>query len=297
MHVAIAGSSGLIGTALVAQLRQAGHDVLRLVRGRSRGPDERAWDPSAATMDAGALDGVDAVVNLCGSAMAARRWSGEFKQAIRDSRIAPTEVLATAVAEHQVPVLVNASGVGYYGDTADRAVDETAPVGAGFLAGVCRDWEAATATAERGGARVVRLRTGLVISPSGGLMGQLKPLFAAGLGGRLGTGTQYMPWISLADEVGAIRFALEHEELSGPVNLSGPDPVTNEEFTRAVGEAMHRPTLLVVPGFALRLVRGAELVDQMVLTGQRAVPAVLSRHRYPFQHPTLPAALGAALNG
>ncbi|HEX4099964.1 MAG TPA: TIGR01777 family oxidoreductase [Pseudonocardiaceae bacterium] len=297
MHVAIAGSSGLIGTALVAQLRQAGHDVLRLVRGRSRGPDERAWDPSAATMDAGALDGVDAVVNLCGSAMAARRWSGEFKQAIRDSRIAPTEVLATAVAEHQVPVLVNASGVGYYGDTGDRAVDETAPVGAGFLAGVCRDWEAATATAERGGARVVRLRTGLVISSSGGLMGQLKPLFAAGLGGRLGTGTQYMPWISLADEVGAIRFALEHEELSGPVNLSGPDPVTNEEFTRAVGEAMHRPTLLVVPGFALRLVRGAELVDQMVLTGQRAVPAVLSRHRYPFQHPTLPAALGAALNG
>jgi uncharacterized protein len=297
MHVAIAGSSGLIGTALVAQLRQAGHDVLRLVRGRSRGPDERAWDPSAATMDAGALDGIDAVVNLCGSAMAARRWSGEFKQAIRDSRIAPTEVLATAVAEHQVPVLVNASGVGYYGDTGDREVDETAPVGAGFLAGVCRDWEAATAAAERGGARVVRLRTGLVISPSGGLMGQLKPLFAAGLGGRLGTGAQYMPWISLADEVGAIRFALEHEELSGPVNLSGPEPVTNEEFTRAVGEAMHRPTLLVVPGFALRLVRGAELVDQMVLTGQRAVPAVLSRYRYPFQHPTLPAALGAALNG
>ncbi len=297
MHVAIAGSSGLIGTALVAQLRQAGHDVLRLVRGRSRGPDERAWDPSAATMDAGALDGIDAVVNLCGSAMAARRWSGEFKQAIRDSRIAPTEVLATAVAEHQVPVLVNASGVGYYGDTGDREVDETAPVGAGFLAGVCRDWEAATAAAERGGARVVRLRTGLVISPSGGLMGQLKPLFAAGLGGRLGTGAQYMPWISLADEVGAIRFALEHEELSGPVNLSGPEPVTNEEFTRAVGEAMHRPTLLVVPGFALRLVRGTELVDQMVLTGQRAVPAVLSRHRYPFQHPTLPAALGAALNG
>jgi hypothetical protein len=295
MRVAIAGSSGLIGTALVPLLRQAGHEVVRLVRGRPRGPDERGWDPSAATMDAGALDGIDAVVNLCGSAMADRRWSGEFKQAIRDSRIDPTEVLAAAVAEHRVPVLVNASGVGYYGDTGDHEVDETAPAGAGFLAQVCRDWEAATTAAERAGARVVRLRTGLVISPFGGLMGQLKPLFAVGLGGQLGGGAQYMPWISLDDEVGAIRFALEHDALAGPVNLSGPDPVTNAEFTKAVGEAMHRPTLLVVPGFALRLLRGAELADEMVLTGQRAVPAVLRRHRYPFQHPTLPAALGAAL--
>jgi uncharacterized protein len=295
MRVAIAGSSGLIGTALVSLLRQAGHDVLRLVRRQPRAPDERAWDPSAATMDAGTLDGTDAVVNLCGSAMATGRWSGERKQAIRDSRIGPTEVLAAAVAEHRVPILVSASGVGYYGDTRDREVDETTPVGSGFLADVCRDWEAATAAAERAGARVVRVRTGLVISPFGGLMGQLKPLFAVGLGGRLGSGQQYMPWISLDDEVGAIRFALEHDEMSGPVNLSAPDPVTNAEFTKAVGEAMHRPTLLVVPGFALRLLRGAELVDEMVLTGQRAVPAVLRKHRYPFQHPTLSAALAAAL--
>ncbi len=295
MRVTIAGASGLIGTALVALLRQGGHEVLRLVRRRPSGPDERAWDPAAATMDAGALDGTDAVVNLCGSAMANRRWSGEFKQAIRDSRIGPTEVLAAAVAEHRVPVLVNASGVGYYGDTGNCEVDETAPAGSGFIAQVCRDWEAATAAAEQAGARVVRVRTGLVISPYGGLMGQLKPLFAVGLGGRLGSGQQYMPWISLDDEVGAIRFALEHDGLSGPVNLSGPDPVTNAEFTKAVGEAMHRPTPLVVPGFALRLARGAELVDEMVLTGQRAVPAVLRKHRYPFQHTTLPAALVAAL--
>ncbi|MGB8994123.1 MAG: TIGR01777 family oxidoreductase [Pseudonocardiaceae bacterium] len=295
MRVVIAGSSGLIGTALVSLLRQGGHDVVRLVRGAPRGPDERVWDPTAATMEAGALDGADAVVNLCGSAMADRRWSGEFKQVIRDSRIGPTEVLAAAVAEQRIPVLVNASGVGYYGDAGDREVDETAPVGAGFLAQVCRDWEAATAAAERAGSRVVRLRTGLVISPFGGLMGQLKPLFAVGLGGRLGGGAQYMPWISLDDEVGAIRFALEHDDLAGPVNLSGPDPVTNAEFTKAVGEAMHRPTLLVVPGFALRLLRGAELVDEMVLTGQRAVPALLRRHRYSFNHPTLPAALVAAL--
>lgn len=295
MRVAIAGSSGLIGTALVALLRQAGHDVLRLVRRPPRGPDERAWDPSAATMDAGTLEGTDAVVNLCGSAMGNRRWSGEVKQAIRDSRIGPTEVLAAAVAEHGVPVLVSASGVGYYGDTADREVDETSPLGSGFLAQVCRDWEAATAPAVRAGARVVRVRTGLVISGAGGLMGQLKPLFAVGLGARLGSGAQYMPWISLDDEVGAIRFALEHDELSGPVNLSGPDPVTNAEFTRAVGEAMHRPTPLVVPGFALRLIRGAELVDEMVMSGQRAVPSVLCKYGYPFQHATLRAALAAAL--
>jgi uncharacterized protein (TIGR01777 family) len=295
MRVTIAGSSGLIGTALVALLRQAGHDVLRLVRRPPRAPDERGWDPSAATMDAGTLEGTDAVVNLCGSAMGDKRWSGEVKQAIRDSRIGPTEVLAAAVAEHRVPVLVSASGVGYYGDTGDRKVDETSPSGSGFIAQVCRDWEAATVAAERAGARVVRVRTGLVISPAGGLMSQLKPLFAVGLGGRLGSGAQYMPWISLDDEVGAIRFALEHDELSGPVNLSGPDPVTNAEFTKAVGEAMHRPTPLVVPAFALRLIRGAELVDEMVMTGQRAVSAALRQHGYRFQHPTLAAALTAAL--
>ncbi len=295
MRVAIAGSSGLIGTALVSLLRQGGHDVLRLVRRRSGAPDERAWDPSVATMDADTLDGTDAVVNLCGSSIATGRWTGERKQAIRDSRIGPTEVLATAVAEHRVPVLVNASGVNYYGDTGDREVDEHAPMGSGFLAEVCRDWEAATTAAERSGARVVRVRTGPVISPSGGLMGQLKPLFALGLGGRLGSGRQYLPWISLDDEVGAIRFVLESDAISGPVNLTGPDPVTNAEFTRAVGEAMHRPTPLVVPGFALRLLRGAELIDEMVLTGPRAVPGVLREHGYPFQHPTLPAALAAAM--
>jgi uncharacterized protein len=295
MRVVIAGSSGLIGTALVSLLRQAGHDVLRLVRRPARTPDERAWNPAAATMDVGALDGADAVVNLCGSPIGNKRWSGEVKQAIRDSRIGPTEVLAAAVAEHRVPVLVNASGVGYYGNTGDRQVDETAPLGSGFLAQVCYDWEAATAAAERSGARVVLARTGLVISSTGGLLGQLKPLFAVGLGARLGSGQQYMPWISLDDEVGAIRFALEHSDLSGPVNLSGPDPVTNAEFTKALGGAMNRPALLVVPAFMLRLARGAELVDEMALGGQRAVPAALGKHGYSFQHETLSAALSAAL--
>ena len=295
MRVVIAGSSGLIGTALVALLRQAGHDILRLVRRPARAPDERAWDPPSATMEAGTLEGVDAVVNLCGSTMGNRRWSGEVKQAIRDTRIVPTEVLAAAIAEHGVPVLVNASGVGYYGDTGDRQVDESASLGSGFLAQVCRDWESATAAAEQAGTRVVRARTGLVISPSGGLMGRLKPLFALGLGGRLGSGRQYMPWISLDDEVGAIRFAVENDEIAGPVNLSGPEPVTNAEFTNTVGEVMHRPAPFVVPGFALHMILGAELVDDMILAGQRAVPAVLRRHGYRFQHPTLRAALTAAL--
>lgn len=295
MRAVVAGSSGLIGTALVSLLRQAGHEVLRLVRRRPSAPDERQWDPPAATMDADALRGADAVVNLCGSQIADRRWSGEYKQAIRDSRIIPTEVLAAAVAEYRVPVLVNASGVDYYGDTGDREIDEHAPPGSGFLAELCREWESATAAAAQAGARVVRIRTGLVLSPSGGLLGRLKPLFALGLGGRLGNGQQYMPWISLDDEVGAIRFVLEHDTVSGPVNLVGPEPVTNAEFTRTMGEVMHRPTLLVVPSFALRLVQGAELVDQLVLTGQRAVPGVLRRQGYRFQHPTLTAALAAAL--
>ena len=295
MRVVIAGSTGLIGTALVSLLRQAGHEVFRLVRRRPSAPDECSWDPSAATIDSGALDGADAVVNLCGAPIASGHWSGERKQAIRDSRIGPTEVLAAAVAEHRVPVLVSASAVGYYGDTGDREVDETAGPGEGFLAGVCREWEAATAVAEQAGARVVWTRTGLVVSSSGGLMGQLAPLFGLGLGGRLGSGRQYMPWISLDDEVGAIRFALENDKVSGPVNLTGPRPVTNTEFTQAMGEVMHRPTLLAVPGFALRLLRGAELVDEIVLTGQRAVPGVLHREDYRFQHSTVTAALAAAL--
>ncbi len=295
MRVAIAGSSGLIGTALVSVLRQAGHEVLRLVRRRPGAPDERAWDPATATMDAGTLDGVDAVVNLCGSAMATRRWSGEFKQAIRDSRIGPTEVLATAVAEYRVPVLVNASGVGFYGDTGNREVDETAPSGSGFIAQVCRDWEAATMAAERAGARVVRVRTGLVISPSGGLIGQLKPLFALGLGGRLDSGQQYMPWISLDDAVGVIRFALELESVRGPVNVVGPNAATNAEFTRALGEALHRPAALVVPGLALKAARGVELAEELVLTGPRVRPMVLEKHGYPFAHPTIDAAVTAAV--
>jgi uncharacterized protein len=291
MRIAIAGSSGLIGTALVSALRQGGHDVLRLVRRRPGAPDERGWDPPAGRIDGGALDGVDAVVNLGGASIGGRRWSDAYKQQLRDSRVEPTEVLARAVAERGIPALVNASAVGYYGDTGDRVVDESAPRGHGFLADLCGEWEAATAAAAD--ARVVLLRSGLVLSSSGGLMGRLLPLFKLMLGGRLGSGRQYMPWISLDDEVGAIRFAVEHDEVRGPVNLTGPGPVTNAEFTRELSAVLGRPAPWVVPPFALRAVLGQFAED--LLAGQRAIPKVLQDHGYRFAHPTLRAALEAAV--
>ncbi|QFZ17395.1 TIGR01777 family oxidoreductase [Saccharothrix syringae] len=294
MRVVVAGSSGLIGTSLVAALRGGGHEVVRLVRRRPAAPDERGWDPPAGRVDPGALDGVDAVVNLCGAGVADRRWTDARKQVLLDSRTVPTEVLAGAVAEHGVPVLVNACAVGYYGDTGDEVVDETAPSGSGFLAGLCRRWEAAAAPAETS-ARVVRLRTGLVISPSGGLFGRIRPLFSSFLGGRLGDGRQYMPWISLDDAVAAIRFTLERD-VRGPVNVTAPSPVTNAEFTRTVGHALHRPTPWVAPPFALRLALG-DLADEGLLSGQRAIPRVLERHGFQFLHPSLGAAVAAAVGG
>ncbi|PRY34062.1 TIGR01777 family oxidoreductase [Umezawaea tangerina] len=297
MRVVIAGSSGMIGTSLVASLRGEGHEVLRLVRRKPAAPDERGWDPPAGRIDAGALDGVDAVVNLCGAGVADKRWNDARKQVLRDSRNVPTEVLAAAVVEHGVPTLVNASAIGYYGDTGDDVVDETRGSGSGFLADLCREWEAATAVADQApGVRVVRLRTGLVIAQAGGLFGRIKPLFAFFLGGRLGDGTQYMPWISLDDAISAIRFAVENDKVSGPVNLTAPSPVTNAEFTRTVGHVLHRPTPWVVPGFVLKAALG-ELAEEGVLVGQRAVPKALERNGFQFLHPALGAAVSAAVNG
>jgi uncharacterized protein len=294
VRVLVAGSSGLIGTALVAHLREAGHDVLRLVRREPAAPDERGWDPPAGRIDEGTFDGVHAVVNLNGVGIGDRPWSGARKQLVRDSRNVPTEVLALAVAEHGVPALLNQSGINYYGDTGSRLVDETAPNGAGFLAEVCRDWEAATAPASAAGARVVLLRSAAVLSPAGGLLGRLRPLFRLALGGRLGSGQQYFPWISLEDEVGAIRFLAEHDELSGPVNLAGPEQVTNAEFTRALAAAVGRPAPFVVPSFVLRAALG-QMAEEMVLTGPRAEPARLLAAGYQFRHLTLAEALSAAV--
>jgi uncharacterized protein len=290
--IAIAGSSGVIGSALVTALRASDNRVVRIVRRAPSSADELHWNPQAGEFDPDALRGVDAVVNLCGAGIADKRWSGAYKQQLRDSRIAPTEVLSAAVAEAGVGVLINASAVGFYGHTGDRVADETFPVGAGFLAQLCEDWEAATLQAQQAGVRVVLARTGLVVSPNGGLLSRLRPLFSLGLGARLGNGRQYMPWISLEDEVRALLFAMSHE-LSGPVNLTGPAPVTNAEFTKAMGRAVNRPTPWLLPGFALRRLLG-EFAEEGLLGGQRAIPAALERVGFQFHHNTIGEALSYA---
>jgi uncharacterized protein (TIGR01777 family) len=287
-RIAVAGSSGLVGSALVPELRDAGHEVIRLVRRRPVAPDERGWDPPAGRIDDGALDGVDAVVNLCGAGVGDRRWSHARKQVLQDSRVEPTEVLAAAVAERRIPVLVNASGVHFYGDAGDRVVDEHTPRGQGFLAGLCQDWEAATARARDAGARVVLARTSHVLG-RGGLLGRLRPLFRFGLGARLGNGTQYLPWIHLADHVAALRFAVERDGLSGPVNCCTPNPVTNTEFTRTLARSLHRPAPWLAPRPALRVVVG-ELADEMLMS-QRPVPRVLLDNGFAFRFDRLEAAL------
>ncbi|SHK27046.1 hypothetical protein SAMN05443637_104165 [Pseudonocardia thermophila] len=296
MRVVVAGSSGLIGTAVVAHLRSAGHEVLRLVRRTPAAPDERSWDPPAGRIDEGTFDGVGAVLGLGGAGIGDRPWSGARKQVLRDSRIGATEVLAAAVAEHRVPTFVSASAVGFYGDAGPDEIDESAPQGSGFLAELVRDWEAATRAAADAGARVVTLRTGLVLSRRGGLMGRLRPLFRLALGGWIGSGQQYWPWVSLDDVVGATRFVVEHDEISGPVNVTGPTPVTNAEFTRALAAALHRPAPVPVPEALVRLLPGG-MGEEMLLHSQRAVPAKLLAAGYEFRHRTLDDALAAAVGG
>jgi uncharacterized protein (TIGR01777 family) len=291
--VAIAGSSGLIGSALAAALRAADHRVLRIVRRAPANSDELHWNPQSGDFYAEALADVDAVVNLCGVNVGQRRWSGAFKQSLRDSRIASTEVLSNAVAEAGVETLINASAVGYYGNTRDRVVDENDRAGNGFLAQLCEDWEAATLPAQYAGARVVLARTGLVLARSGGALRRMRPMFSVGLGARLGNGRQYMSWISLEDEVRALLFAISHPSLSGPVNLTGPAPVTNAEFTTAFGRAINRPTPLILPGFAVRAALG-EFADEGLLIGQRAIPSALERAGFQFHHNTIGEALGYA---
>jgi|SRR4051794_12635619 uncharacterized protein (TIGR01777 family) len=297
MKVAVTGSSGLIGSELVRSLRTDGHDVVRLVRRTPRTLDEHRWEPAHRRIPPGLLDDVDAVVNLAGVGVGDKRWTEKYKQQVLESRVDSTGTVSQALADAAVShpgrqrVLLSGSAVGWYGDTGDRVVDETAPAGDDFLARVCVAWEAATAPAADAGVRVVTLRTGLVLG-RGGLLGRLLPLFRLGLGGKLGSGRQYMSWISLRDEVDAIRFMLT-APLSGPVNLTGPAPVTNAEFTAALADVVHRPALLTVPGPALRLALG-EFAPVSVLAGQRAVPAALEAAGFSYSHPDLRSALRAA---
>lgn len=295
MQVVLAGASGLIGTALRESLRADGHRVKALVRREPAGEDEDRWDPANGRLDPDFLADADAVVCLSGAPVDGRRWNEEYKKQILNSRVDSVATVARTLAEYGgPPVLLCASAVGYYGDTGDQTVDEGAPAGESFLSRVCVQWEDAAQPARDAGVRVTHLRTGLPLTREGGLLKRLKPIVQAGIAGRLGSGRQFMPWISFTDEIAAIRFLIEHE-LSGPVNLTGPVPVRNAEFMSTLGRALHRPTVLPTPAFAIKIVAG-ELAGE-ALAGQRAVPKRLTEAGFSFAHTNLESALRAALGG
>ncbi|MET7905708.1 TIGR01777 family oxidoreductase [Streptomyces sp. NPDC005336] len=295
MRIAVTGSSGLIGTALVRSLREDGHQVVRLVRRPPRGEEEVQWDPKRQWVDTAGLRGCEAVVHLAGAGVGDHRWTDAYKKEIRDSRVLGTAAIAEAVASLDVPprVLVSGSAVGYYGDTGERAVDESAPPGHGFLADLCQEWEEAAAAAQEAGVRTVFTRTGLVISSEGGAWGRLFPLFKLGLGGRMGSGRQYWSFIALHDHIAALRHILDTADLSGPVNLTAPTPVTNREMTTAMGRVLRRPTPFSVPAPALRLALGEMSGD--VLGSVRALPRRLLDSGFSFTYPHVDEALRAAL--
>ena len=297
MRIAVTGSTGLIGTALVAALRDGGHRVIRLVRRTPASEDEIAWDPLAPTggLAPGALDGLDAAVHLAGANVADRRWTAAYKEEIRASRVRGTRALAGALAAASAPpsVLLSGSAIGWYGDTGGREVDESSPAGSGFLPDVVREWEAAARQAEEADIRVVTMRSGVVMSRRGGVLARMLPPFRLGLGARLGSGTQVMSWITLADYVTIVSFLLARPEITGPVNLTTPHPVTNAEFTSALAAAVHRPGLLFLPEPALRLALGG--VSSDILASARVMPRRLEAAGYRFRFPDLPAALAAEL--
>ncbi|MGV9253064.1 TIGR01777 family oxidoreductase [Streptomyces sp. NPDC003697] len=294
-RIAVAGASGLIGSALVRSLASDGHEVVRLVRRAPRGADEVRWDPEGQYVDTSGLAGCDAVVNLAGAGIGDHRWTDEYKRTIRDSRVLGTAALAEALAslDRRPRVFVSGSAIGIYGDTGDRAVDESAPPGDGFLPSLCVEWEEAAAAAQEAGIRTVFARTGLVVARGRGAWGRLFPLFQAGLGGRLGDGRQYWSFIALHDEVAALRHLIDREDLAGPFNLTAPNPLTNREITAAMGRVLHRPTLFSVPAPALRLALGELAAD--VLGSQRVVPERLLESRFSFAFPDIEGAVRAAL--
>ncbi len=283
MKIAVTGASGLIGSALVPALRSEGHDVLRLVRRTADAPDEVTWDPSRGTVDAERLAGTDAVVHLAGAGVGDHRWTEAYKREILDSRVDGTSTIAHAVAalDPKPAVLLSASAIGYYGDTGDRLVDESASRGEGFLAVVVEAWEGAAEAARAAGIRVVHPRSGLVMARGGGAWARMLPLFRLGVGGRLGGGHQYWSFITLDDEVRALTFLLT-ADVSGPVNLTAPTPATNAEVTAAMGSALHRPTVLPVPAFALKAVLGE--FSSEVLGSARVLPRVLQAAGFEFRH-------------
>lgn len=295
MRIAVTGSTGLIGRALIASVEADGHSVLRVVRSGG-GPDTTTWDIASGRIDPDAFEGVDAVVHLAGEGIGDKRWTAARKQKIYDSRIKGTELIAGTLARLSTTpsVLVTASGIDAYGDGGDQVLTEESPRGTSWLANLVRDWEAATATAAAAGIRVAHIRTTMVLAPEGGALERMVKFAKLGVLGRIGSGEQWMSWITLEDEVRAIRHIIEGD-LSGPVNLAAPGAVTNAEFTKLLGKAVRRPTFIPVPAFGPKLLLGSELAETLLLESKRAAPAKLLAAGFQFRHPTLAEAFAAVI--
>jgi uncharacterized protein (TIGR01777 family) len=292
VEIAVTGSSGLIGGALVDSLVADGHRVRRLVRRPPTSPDEVRWDPAAGVLDPADLQGVEAAVNLAGPGIGDQRWTDERKRELRDARVDGTRLLAQVLAglEPRPRALVTGSAIGWYGDRGDEVLTESSSPGDDFLAELCLAWEAAAAPAADAGIRVAAIRTGIVLAPGGGALAKLLPLFKLGLGGRMGSGRQWWSWITLVDEVRAIRHLLDHD-VAGPVNLTAPGTVTNQDLTKALGRVLHRPAALPVPRFGPKLLLGGEAAETFLYASQRVVPGVLADAGFTFEHDEIEAAL------
>jgi len=297
MRIVVSGSHGMVGTALLPALAARGHEVIRLVRSPVAASPEIPWDPQAGRLDPASLSGVEAVIHLAGENIASKRWSDEQKKRIRESRVKGTSLLAETMAGlAEAPrVFISSSAIGYYGDRGDETLSEDSPPGNGFLSRVCQAWESATAPAVRKGIRVVLLRFGIILSPSGGALKKMLLPFRLGLGGPLGTGRQQMSWITLDDAVGVVLHILDFSALRGPVNAVTSHPVSNSEFTHTLGRVLHRPAMLPMPAFAARLAFG-EMADALLLSSTRVEPQRLLASRYPYQDPELEPALRRLLS-
>jgi uncharacterized protein (TIGR01777 family) len=295
MKILIAGASGLVGSALVSKLKAEGAEVTPLVRSAAKS-GEIEWHPDRGSIDARALEGFDAVINFAGDGIAKGRWTKEKKRRILDSRVNGTRLLSETMTNlsRKPATFINASAVGFYGSRGDELVDEESGPGEGFLAGVCRQWESATALAEQAGIRVVKLRLGVILTKDGGIMGSMLAPFKLGLGGKVGSGEQVISWVAMDDVVGVISFILQNESVRGPVNAVAPQPVTNEEFTKTLGRVLSRPTFMTMPAFAARLAFG-EMADEMMLSSTRVAGKVLNDAGFRFQYPELEGAVRAML--
>jgi uncharacterized protein len=298
VDVAVTGSHGFIGSALLPALTRAGHRPVRIVRNQAAGDDELSWDPEAGTIDADGLEDIGGVVHLAGAGIGDKRWTDARKRLILESRTRGTGLLARTLAglTHPPSALVSASAIGYYGNRRDEPLDEQSAPGNDFVARVCVQWEAATAPAADAGIRVARVRSGIVLGREGGVLPRLLLPFRLGLGGRIASGRQYMSWISIDDAIRAILHALTHDQVAGPVNVTGPAPVTNDEFTKTLGRVVRRPTVIPTPLFPLRTRYGRELVQHLLVEGQRVLPKRLEASGYAFEHPTLEDALRAVVD-